>query len=240
MLLSFAEVNAQSSKFRVQVNFSPKFTVNNNTGIIHSSNAQDGQNAMAFGFDYSVLGGYRINPKTQIMLGAGRYSVNQKFKLLYSQFGNNYKNIYQQLEFFAIPISFEKSIFRSKRFNVLGTVNLCFVNDAFTKIDYKSKGNLRQKNGSIDTFYKWEYYLGYYNLKTINILYGFSIKLEYQLNKNFYATTSIQSMQGFKPLVTADLGIQDANGGMYNSTVSTTNGQSLIWNFGLIYDIPLF
>lgn len=234
---------AQNSKFFVQIQVSPKITINNNTGILASglsgggSNEQDGRSALAFGLrDYSVAAGYRLSKKSSLSLGLGMYAVHQIFRPSYSNFGGDYRNIHKYRNFFTIPISFEHQLYAHKKLNFYAGLHLTFIGDVFAhKNNRELQGNLVHRDGTVNENIQWHYSNHHVNSQTFNFLYGFSVKGEYKLTENISFCVSAQMMQGFRPLITSLVTITEGNN-IYNPSISTTNGQSIMMNLGVRYN----
>lgn len=232
------------SKFFIQAQCSPKITINNNTGLLSrgryssGSNEPDGRSALSFGVrDFSFSAGYRINEKNSIGIGIGIFAINQIFRPARGEFSKEYKNIHKYINFITIPISFEHLLYTNKKTKIYGGVHLSFIGDVFPhKNNREFDGNLRRRNGVEDTNYQWHYSVHYLNMKTFNFLYGFSVKGEYYLNKRACIYASAQMMQGFRPLITSFMSItQDQS--TYSPSISTTNGQSIMMNLGVRYNL---
>lgn len=242
LFLNSVEGRAQK-KFFIQLQTSPKITVNNNTGLLSGgryssgSDEPDGRSALAFGMrDHSISAGYRINKKSSISLGIGMFSVNQIFRPAHGQFRKEYKNIHKYLNFLTIPISYEYQLYSQKKLKIYGGIHLSFIGDVFPhKKNREFDGNLIKRNGDVDTNFQWHYSVHYLNMNTFNFLYGFSLKCVYNYSKNCSVYASAQTMQGFRPLITSFMAITEDQS-TYSPSISTTNGQSIMLNFGVRYN----
>ncbi|HTN17063.1 MAG TPA: hypothetical protein VL092_05225 [Chitinophagaceae bacterium] len=231
--------NAQRKSFYLQVQLTPKLSVNNNTGAYGygGSNEADGRSALAFGLlDYSLTLGYRTSRASNFSIGAGIYTLNQIFRPSYVTFGGKYRNIHQQLKYLTIPLSYERLLYAKKKVSLYAGLHLSFIGDVFRHRGIRWHGPLQFKNGTADPDLEWEYTVHYLNGHTFNFLYGFSMKAAYTLNKRAGLFASAQMMQGFRPLITSRLGIGNTNN-IYSTVISTTNGQSLLLNLGAYYNL---
>jgi hypothetical protein len=232
-------------KFFIQAQFSPKLTINNNSGVnvngwfLGPNNGPDSRSAISFGTDYSVAFGCNIDVLNSISVGLGIFNVNQ----IYRPFSgaafriNEYKNIYTQQSFLTIPISFEHKLYSKKKLNLFAGIHLSLVGDVFPQSNNKeTEGLLIFKNGEKDQNTSWYYFRNYLNMHTFNFLYGFSIKTEYKINQKLSAYGSAQFMQGFRPLITSGVTFVVDSAAMSHS-ISTTNGQSIIVNLGVKYNL---
>jgi hypothetical protein len=231
-------VDGQHKSFYLQAQIAPKLSVNSNTGAYGygGSNEADGRSALAFGLvDYSCVVGYRPTVSSGFSIGAGIYTLNQIFRPAYTTFGGKYRNVHQQLKFLTIPLSYERRLYSKKKINLYAGIHLSFIGDVF-RHRIKWNGPLELKNGKADPELEWEYTIHYLNGHTFNFLYGFSVKGAYALTKKMGFYGSAQMMQGFRPLITSRLGITNGNN-TYSTSISTTNGQSILLNLGAYYNL---